>query len=340
MNSLGAVCECSLQHLVARARTLLQRAARAPAAIHPAMQWVQCSAVLALLARCSAAAVKDQGLCDHLKILFPRNAVGDIWHGRQFRRQQRARSATYPTKSELREKLYYDADPYLNLTIFPKKFFRWINWYPSSAAKHRRQIWSKVNETLGMEPRLIVEIGSFLGTSAVETWGPLAKRSSAEAMVLCVDTWYGDVSMRLRHTQEKRSRPIFRDSLRMQHGIPSTSRTFMDRIVAFNLTEFVFPLAMGSITAARLLAVVNWRMDVVYIDSAHEKGETLVELHMYYQLLRPGGLMMGDDIDIFPAVKQDVMTFAACHGLTVERFAGNLWLMRKPDERESEKVSR
>jgi hypothetical protein len=45
------------------------------------------------------------------------------------------------------------------------------------------------------------------------------------------------------------------------------------------LTQHVFPLAMSSLTAARLLAVANWHADVVYLDSAHEQGETLLELH-------------------------------------------------------------
>jgi hypothetical protein len=39
------------------------------------------------------------------------------------------------------------------------------------------------------------------------------------------------------------------------------------------------------------------------------------------------------DFDVFPAVRSDVAQFARCHaasGMTVERFAKNLWAIRKP----------
>lgn len=45
---------------------------------------------------------------------------------------------------------------------------------------------------------------------------------------------------------------------------------------------------------------------------------------MYYQLLRPGALLMGDDDQSFPAVKRDVDTFCHFKGLTA-------FLLMKPD---------
>ena len=90
---------------------------------------------------------------------------------------------------------------------------------------------------------------------------------------------------------------------------------------------------MASLTAARLVAVTNWRVDVAYIDSAHEQGETLVELHMYWNLLREGGALLGDDYELFPAVRHDVDAFARCKNVTVERWGmAHLWLIFKPNE--------
>ena len=63
---------------------------------------------------------------------------------------------------------------------------------------------------------------------------------------------------------------------------------------------------------AKLLYLLGYRIDVVYVDSAHEIGETLIELFMYWQLLRPGGVLTGDDWLEFPAVKHDVSLFALC----------------------------
>ena len=57
--------------------------------------------------------------------------------------------------------------------------------------------------------------------------------------------------------------------------------------------------------------------DVAYIDTAHEQGETLGEMFAYWELLRPGGLLLGDDYNYFPAVKYDVDAFVGHKNLTL-----------------------
>jgi len=50
---------------------------------------------------------------------------------------------------------------------------------------------------------------------------------------------------------------------------------------------------------------------VIYLDSAHEKGETLLELHTAFRALSPGGVLFGDDT-AWPAVRHDVLAFVSC----------------------------
>jgi hypothetical protein len=120
------------------------------------------------------------------------------------------------------------------------------------------------------------------------------------------------------------------DSFIYQDGRPTIYQTFMGRMVAEGLQEDVYPLPFPSTVAARYLSLLNWQIDLIYVDSAHEAGETLVELIMYYQLLRPGGLLMGDDYNMFPAVKRDVDTFCQFKGVTVFLF-DEQWVVMKPD---------
>ncbi len=49
--------------------------------------------------------------------------------------------------------------------------------------------------------------------------------------------------------------------------------------------------------------------DVVYLDSAHEEGETLVELRTAWRITRPGGVLFGDDW-AWEGVRNDVFRFA------------------------------
>ena len=103
------------------------------------------------------------------------------------------------------------------------------------------------------------------------------------------------------------------------------------KALAVNLSETVLPLTMSSTAAARLLDMMQWTIDVIYVDTAHEQGDTLVELHYYYSLLRPGGLLLGDDYEWFPSVNHDVDVFARCVNASVVLLGDirNVWALVK-----------
>ena len=79
------------------------------------------------------------------------------------------------------------------------------------------------------------------------------------------------------------------------------------------------------------------RVDFAYLDASHERGETLLEVHLYWSLLRPGGVLAGDDYQLFPAVSHDVDAFARCHGVRVQRVrgSGETWMLRKPEREDA-----
>ena len=48
--------------------------------------------------------------------------------------------------------------------------------------------------------------------------------------------------------------------------------------------------------------------DVIYSDASHLKGETMLELKYAWKLLRPGGVLFGDDFNL-NSVKYDLIRF-------------------------------
>jgi hypothetical protein len=54
------------------------------------------------------------------------------------------------------------------------------------------------------------------------------------------------------------------------------------------------------------------RPEAIYLDAAHEQGETLIELQTAWELLASGGLLMGDDW-AWAGVRHDVLAFAKQH---------------------------
>lgn len=114
-------------------------------------------------------------------------------------------------------------------------------------------------------------------------------------------------------------------------GNPVIFDHFMNAMFNNGLTETVVPFRVSSIVAARTLKVLNYDIDFVYLDSAHECGETFLELSLYYDLLPQGGVIIGDDYLMFPAVKHDVDLFCKINNLQLNFTGeGDTWLIQKP----------
>ena len=226
----------------------------------------------------------------------------------------------YPSRHELFDVLYHKThSPYDGLDAGRSEGLV----YNSFAQQNAKLITEFVTSTLGGPPRFALEVGTFVGSGAISVWGPMMKQRN-DSFLLCIDTWEGDVNMRLG--------PQFQDFMSMKHGMPSLYNRFMRRIVHNHLNEYIYPLPMASLPAARLLASFHWIIDVIYLDSAHEIGETFAELYLYFQLVRSGGILMGDDYATFPAVKHDVDLFVAYKGskeLTFKLIEANQWAILK-----------
>ena len=205
-------------------------------------------------------------------------------------------SPHYPSKQEIISILHHGISPYAGL--ISRTDVETMN-HRSSSMKYKTTLhnWLRI-QLLPNRVRFLIEVGTFLGSGMVNVWAPIV---SDGGVALCVDTWLGDINMRLGSG--------FQKLMSLQHGHPTLYAKFLNRVAFLNLTDTVFPLPMPSLVGARLLATLNWIVDVVYLDSAHEIGETFAELSLYFQLIRKGGVLIGDDYIDFPAVKHDVDLF-------------------------------
>lgn len=157
------------------------------------------------------------------------------------------------------------------------------------------------------EPKFFVEVGSFIGASALAFGNKLQKTGG---LMLCIDTWCGDINMW--------TLDVFVNHMDLRDGDPALYAHFMKNIQNYELTNTVFPLRLSSLVGARLIHSFGWTPDVVYLDSAHVLGETFFELNLYWNILKPGGVLLGDDYHGFPAVKRDVDLFLQFKGLDLK----------------------
>ncbi|XRB17684.1 hypothetical protein RI054_16g75290 [Pseudoscourfieldia marina] len=85
----------------------------------------------------------------------------------------------------------------------------------------------------------------------------------------------------------------------------------------------VLPIQASSIVGMRLIrrlkneGRISELPQMIYLDSAHEEHETFLELQLAWDILQPGGILLGDDY-VWSSVRNDVNKFAKMMGLPAE----------------------
>ncbi len=162
------------------------------------------------------------------------------------------------------------------------------------------------------EPGFWLELGTMLGGSAIHT-AAAVKRLGLPTGICCVDPFTGDANMWLWE-KERREAGEWR-YLALTAGRPTIYDRFLANVRAAGHDDVIVPIVCTSLVGLRLLRALHdqGRLDslpeVIYLDSAHEPEETLLELQAAWTLLAPGGVLFGDDW-LWPSVRHDVQRFA------------------------------
>lgn len=177
---------------------------------------------------------------------------------------------------------------------------------------------SSINATL------IVEVGTWKGMSASFLAGYLKKKNSG--VLVCVDTWLGAPEFWTRRFTEGQ-KDSTRD-LNLVNGYPSVYYTFLSNMIHLNLKDFVMPFPVPSSVAAEVFKFKNIKADLIHVDGSHEYRAVLNDLEMWWEILVPGGILMGDDYNMWPGVTKAVDEFAATKGAIVTTKDKVFWLSK------------
>jgi hypothetical protein len=174
---------------------------------------------------------------------------------------------------------------------------------------------------------VIVEVGTWKGLSAATMARMCIDRGLKDARIVCVDTWLGSPEY---YTQAGIKRQNMGASLKHVNGYPSVYFTFTKNMKKLKLDKAIAPLPLPSAQAYDVLKHHKVRADIVYIDAAHEYEAVLLDIRKYYELLNPGGTMIGDDYHkTWPGVIKAVKEFCFNHQLDAV-VDGSVWSLRKP----------
>eukprot|EP00928_Gymnodinium_smaydae_P000047 TRINITY_DN1001_c1_g4_i1.p1 TRINITY_DN1001_c1_g4~~TRINITY_DN1001_c1_g4_i1.p1 ORF type:complete len:371 (+),score=74.91 TRINITY_DN1001_c1_g4_i1:119-1231(+) len=237
-----------------------------------------------------------------------------------------------PTFPELYWQLYgqaYTDEKNIILTFpNPYKLEPHMKYPHSSMWQEGGKVMDKIFEILGPEKlKFVVEVGSMHGGSAIRMATELDKHGLKDVPLLCIDPWTGDLNMWLNR--------VVWEHLGVRNGRPTTYDQFMVN-VRHAITDrkmsphHIMPFPVTSIVGARWLQATGFTPQLIYLDSAHEIDETYYEVALYYNLLEPGGILMGDDYG-WQAVRLDVDRFVADLHLELHMFGvAENWYVQKP----------
>ncbi len=162
-----------------------------------------------------------------------------------------------------------------------------------------------------VRPRFWLELGSMLGGSAIRT-AAIIKAQMAPTEIVCIDPFTGDANMWAVEQPKKQAGEW--QFLRLECGRATIYDRFLANVTAAGHEDIILPIAATSNVGIRLLRrLANEQRlaalpDVIYLDSAHEPEEMFVELRNCWDLLQPGGVLVGYDWDQ-DAVRNDVLRF-------------------------------
>jgi hypothetical protein len=157
-----------------------------------------------------------------------------------------------------------------------------------------------------LRPRLILEVGTWKGASAIHMARILKKHGLHSSRIVCVDTWLGALEFWTNHNDPDRYQ-----SLRLKNGYPSIYYTFLANVVLSQQQDIIIPFPAPSSLAARLFRMHNIQFPLIYIDGSHEYEDVYSDLVGFWPSVAPGGLLFGDDFSHYwPGVIRAVAEFS------------------------------
>lgn len=195
-------------------------------------------------------------------------------------------------------------NPYENLSLMTYDLQGWDSQNPAFE--------DSIKE---IQPKLIVEVGTWKGGSAVHMAKTCLKYYD-DFEIVCIDTFLASVE---HWTNIDSNLP----ASRFKNGRPDIYEQFLSNVVHEGLQNYITPFPIDSINGALTLKSFGVTPDMVYIDAGHEYASVFMDLAHYKDILRSGGHLLGDDW-FHPPIKKAVES--ALGSVITKNYQKFLWV--------------
>lgn len=155
--------------------------------------------------------------------------------------------------------------PYNSIDILNADYDGWLSETNQKGLKHF---------IITLKPKVVVEIGSWMGLSAIF----MALSLPANSKLYAVDHWQGSIE---HHMNQEWSAKL-----------PTLYQQFLSNVIHAGVTHKIIPTRMSSLEAAKTL---NIKPNIVYIDGSHQEVDVYNDIIAWYKKLEIGGILCGDD---------------------------------------------
>ncbi len=190
-----------------------------------------------------------------------------------------------------------------------------------------RQGWNSQHASFeeiigGSRPNIVIDVGVWKGASTIYLADSM-KRHGIKGTVIGVDTFLGSVE----HWDRSSG---FAGHMPFRNGMPLLYEQFLSNVVRCGAQDRIVPLALTSAAAAVLLHRIGVEAGLIHIDASHDFEDVLRDARLYWEVLAPGGFLVGDDyVKDWPTVVAAANAFAEEKGVQVIPSAPK-WIVRKP----------
>lgn len=206
----------------------------------------------------------------------------------------------------------------LDITNYTPDIHGWMD--PSFASI----IANIVNNRVRTERITIIEVGSWKGRSCITIANTLKQLGFTDIIIIAVDTWLGAPEFWTWGLND----PMRGLSLNITNGLPTVFYTFTKNVKYFKHDDIVAPFPISSMQAAEVLEYHNIKADLIYVDASHEYDAVIQDIITYWNLLKTGGTMIGDDyMPNWPGVIKAVDELSTVFGKA--ELSGVVWKFTK-----------
>jgi hypothetical protein len=170
-----------------------------------------------------------------------------------------------------------------------------------------------------VEPRYILEVGSWLGRSAI-TWFYHSESYDLGANIYCLDTWLGSTEHWLG---------VFKNGEWSKNHLnldiknePHIFEQFIANVDKYQASKSIFPIRATSKTGLAYLKDEEISFDLIYVDGAHDFVSVFQDLIGSAALLRKGGFIACDDFQLFET-RLAIFVFCLFSWRKIYRFQGS-----------------